>query len=75
VVRLENRHKSTEGTGEITVRKLVINALRMRPDRIIVDECRSGKALDMIQAMLTGHEGAVLQLCTRIRRRMLFQGL
>jgi len=58
-VRLESRPKSTEGTGEITIRRLVTNALRMRPDRIIVGECRSGEALDMIQAMNTGHEGSM----------------
>jgi len=62
VVRLESRPKSTEGTGEITIRKLVVNALRMRPDRIIVGECRSGEALDMIQAMSTGHEGSLTTL-------------
>ncbi|MDR3256568.1 MAG: CpaF family protein [Endomicrobium sp.] len=62
VIRLESRPKSTEGTGEINIRKLVINALRMRPDRIIVGECRSGEALDMIQAMSTGHEGSLTTL-------------
>jgi pilus assembly protein CpaF len=56
VVRLEGRQKSTEGTGEINIRRLVVNALRMHPDRIIIGECRSGEALDMIQAMSTGHE-------------------
>lgn len=59
VVRLESRPKSTEGTGEISIRRLVVNALRMRPDRIIVGECRSGEALDMLQAMNTGHEGSM----------------
>jgi pilus assembly protein CpaF len=62
VVRLESRPKSTEGTGEVSIRKLVVNALRMRPDRIIVGECRSGEALDMIQAMSTGHEGSLTTL-------------
>ncbi|MDR3195287.1 MAG: CpaF family protein [Endomicrobium sp.] len=62
VVRLESRPKSTEGTGEINIRRLVVNALRMRPDRIIVGECRSGEALDMIQAMSTGHEGSLTTL-------------
>ena len=62
VVRLESRPKSTEGTGEIDIRRLVVNALRMRPDRIIVGECRSGEALDMIQAMSTGHEGSLTTL-------------
>jgi pilus assembly protein CpaF len=58
-VRLEARPKSSEGTGEISIRRLVINALRMRPDRIIVGECRAGEALDMLQAMNTGHEGSM----------------
>lgn len=59
VVRLETRTKSIEGTSEITIRQLVVNALRMRPDRIIVGECRSGEALDMLQAMNTGHDGSM----------------
>jgi pilus assembly protein CpaF len=59
VIRLEARPKSTEGTGEISIRRLVVNALRMRPDRIIVGECRSGETLDMLQAMNTGHEGSM----------------
>ena len=54
VVRLEARPRNAEGTGEVTIRDLVINALRMRPDRIIVGECRGGEALDMLQAMNTG---------------------
>ncbi|AKL97815.1 CpaF family protein [Endomicrobium proavitum] len=62
VVRMESRPKSTEGTGEVSIRRLVVNALRMRPDRIIVGECRSGEALDMIQAMSTGHEGSMTTL-------------
>jgi pilus assembly protein CpaF len=62
VIRLESRPNSTEGTGEISIRRLVVNALRMRPDRIIVGECRSGEALDMIQAMSTGHEGSLTTL-------------
>ncbi|GHT65590.1 hypothetical protein AGMMS50222_05940 [Endomicrobiia bacterium] len=62
VIRLESRPKSTEGTGEISIRRLVVNALRMRPDRIIVGECRSGEALDMVQAMSTGHEGSLTTL-------------
>lgn len=59
VVRLESRPKSLEGTSEITIRQLVINSLRMRPDRIIVGECRSGETLDMLQAMNTGHSGSM----------------
>ncbi|MDR3112582.1 MAG: CpaF family protein [Elusimicrobiota bacterium] len=62
VVRLESRPKSTEGFGEITIRSLVVSALRMRPDRIIVGECRAGEALDMLQAMSTGHEGSLTTL-------------
>jgi pilus assembly protein CpaF len=59
VVRLEKRPANIEGKGEITIRQLVINALRMRPDRIIVGECRGGEALDMLQAMNTGHDGSM----------------
>lgn len=62
VVRLEARPQSIEGTGEIPIRKLVINALRMRPDRIVVGECRAGEALDMLQAMNTGHDGSLTTL-------------
>jgi pilus assembly protein CpaF len=59
VVRLEARPPNVEGRGEITIRQLVINALRMRPDRIIVGEVRGGEALDMLQAMNTGHDGSL----------------
>ena len=59
VVRLESRPVNTEGAGEITIRQLVVNSLRMRPDRILVGEVRSGEALDMLQAMNTGHEGSL----------------
>ena len=59
LVRLEKRPPNVEGRGEITIRQLVINALRMRPDRIIVGECRGGEALDMLQAMNTGHDGSM----------------
>jgi pilus assembly protein CpaF len=59
VVALEARPANVEGRGEVTVRDLVRNALRMRPDRIIVGECRGGEALDMLQAMNTGHEGSL----------------
>ncbi|MDY6846525.1 MAG: CpaF family protein [Chloroflexota bacterium] len=59
VVRLEKRPPNIEGKGEISIRQLVINALRMRPDRIIVGECRGGEALDMLQAMNTGHDGSM----------------
>lgn len=57
--RLESRPPSIEGTGQVTIRDLVKNTLRMRPDRIIVGECRSGEALDMLQAMNTGHDGSL----------------
>ena len=59
VIRLESRPKNIEGEGEITIRDLVRNALRMRPDRIIVGEVRGAEALDMLQAMNTGHEGSL----------------
>jgi pilus assembly protein CpaF len=59
VVSLETRPANMEGRGEYTIRDLVRNALRMRPDRIIVGECRGGEALDMLQAMNTGHEGSL----------------
>jgi pilus assembly protein CpaF len=59
VVKLETRPKSAEGTAEVSQRDLVRNALRMRPDRIILGEVRGGEALDMLQAMNTGHEGSM----------------
>jgi pilus assembly protein CpaF len=59
VVRLEKRPPNIENKGEITIQQLVINALRMRPDRIVVGECRGGEALDMLQAMNTGHDGSM----------------
>jgi pilus assembly protein CpaF len=59
VVTLETRPANIEGKGEITAQQLVVNALRMRPDRIIVGEIRAGEALDMLQAMNTGHEGSM----------------
>jgi pilus assembly protein CpaF len=59
VVRLETRPMNIEGAGAITQRDLVINALRMRPDRIIVGECRGPEAFDMMQAMNTGHDGSM----------------
>lgn len=59
VVRLESRPPNAEGEGAIPIRRLVINALRMRPDRIVIGECRGGEALDMLQAMNTGHDGSL----------------
>jgi pilus assembly protein CpaF len=59
VINLEARPANAEGGGEVKIRDLVRNALRMRPDRIIVGECRAGEALDMLQAMNTGHEGSM----------------
>ncbi|MBZ5553862.1 MAG: CpaF family protein [Acidobacteriia bacterium] len=59
VVRLESRPANIEGEGAITIRDLVRNCLRMRPDRIVVGECRGGEALDMLQAMNTGHDGSL----------------
>jgi pilus assembly protein CpaF len=59
VVTLESRPPNIEGKGEVSIRDLVINSLRMRPDRIIVGECRGGEALDMLQAMNTGHDGSL----------------
>ncbi|MEK7382886.1 MAG: CpaF family protein, partial [Elusimicrobiota bacterium] len=61
-IRLESRPPNIEGKGEITIRDLIKNCLRMRPDRIIVGECRGGEALDMLQAMNTGHEGSLATL-------------
>jgi pilus assembly protein CpaF len=59
VARMETRPVSIEGTGQVTTRDLVRNALRMRPDRIIVGECRGSEALDMLQGMNTGHDGSM----------------
>ncbi len=62
VVTLESRPPNVEGKGEVSIRDLVINSLRMRPDRIVVGECRGGESLDMLQAMNTGHEGSMTTL-------------
>ncbi|MFN4257787.1 MAG: CpaF family protein [Gemmataceae bacterium] len=62
IVRLETRPANIEGKGEVTTRDLVRNSLRMRPDRIIIGECRGAEALDMLQAMNTGHEGSLTTL-------------
>jgi pilus assembly protein CpaF len=83
VVRLESRPANLEGKGQVTIRDLVINALRMRPDRIVVGECRSGEALDMLQAMNTGHDGSLTtahansprDVLSRLETMCLFAGL
>jgi pilus assembly protein CpaF len=62
VVRLETRPPNIEGTGAVTARDLVINSLRMRPDRVVIGECRGAEALDMLQAMNTGHDGSLTTL-------------
>ena len=59
VIRMETRPANIEGVGEVSIRDLVKNSLRMRPDRIVVGECRGGEALDMLQAMNTGHDGSL----------------
>ena len=83
VVRLETRPKNIEGEGEVTIRDLVRNTLRMRPDRIVVGECRSGEALDMLQAMNTGHDGSLTTIhsnsprdcLARLETLVMFAGL
>lgn len=83
VVRLETRPANIEGKGEITIRDLVKNSLRMRPDRIIVGEVRSGEALDMLQAMNTGHDGSLTtghansprDMLSRIETMVLMSGM
>jgi pilus assembly protein CpaF len=62
VVTIETRPPNIEGKGEVTIRDMVVNALRMRPDRIVVGECRGGETLDMLQAMNTGHDGSLTTL-------------
>jgi len=62
VLRMETKVPNTDGRGAVTIRDLVRNSLRMRPDRIIVGECRGGEALDMLQAMITGHDGSLTTL-------------
>ena len=62
VARMETRPPNIEGKGEITMRDLMKNSLRMRPERIVVGECRGGEALDMLQAMNTGHDGSLTTL-------------
>ncbi len=83
VVRLETKPASIEGTGQITQRELVINSLRMRPDRIIIGEVRGSEAFDMLQAMNTGHEGSMTTIhanssrdsLTRLESMILMSGI
>jgi pilus assembly protein CpaF len=83
VVGLEARSPNLEGKGAFPIRELVKNALRMRPDRIVVGECRGGEALDMLQAMNTGHEGSMTtthansprEACARLETLCLMSGL
>jgi len=71
VITLEARPPNIEGEGEVTIRDLVKNALRMRPDRIVVGECRAGEALDMLQAMNTGHDGSMTTIHANSSKEML----
>ena len=83
VVRLETRPPNIEGQGAVTIRDLVKNTLRMRPDRIVVGECRGGEALDMLQAMNTGHDGSLttahanspLDMIKRLESMVLMSGI
>lgn len=83
VVRLETRPANIEGTGQITARDLLINTLRMRPDRVVIGECRGAEALDMLQAMNTGHDGSLTTLhantprdaCARLETMCMFSGV
>lgn len=83
VVRLETRPPNIEGSGAITARDLVINALRMRPDRVVIGECRGAEALDMLQAMNTGHDGSLTTLhansprdaISRLETMVMFSGI
>ena len=71
VVTLETRPANAEGTGEVRIRDLVRNSLRMRPDRIIVGECRGSETLDMLQAMNTGHAGSMTTVHANTPRELL----
>lgn len=83
IVRLETRPANIEGSGQISARDLVINALRMRPDRIIIGECRGAETLDMLQAMNTGHDGSLTTLhantardaLSRLETMVLYSGI
>ena len=71
VVRLETRPPNIEGGGEVTIRDLIKNSLRMRPDRIVVGECRDGAALDMLSAMNTGHDGSLTTVHANTPRQLI----
>jgi pilus assembly protein CpaF len=71
LVSLETRPRNIEGRGEITIRDLVRNSLRMRPDRIVIGECRGGETLDMLQAMNTGHDGSLSTVHANSPRELL----
>jgi pilus assembly protein CpaF len=71
LVTLEARPANVEGRGQVSIRELVKNSLRMRPDRIVVGECRGGEALDMLQAMNTGHDGSLTTAHANSPRDML----
>lgn len=83
VVRLETRPSNIEGEGAVTARDLVINSLRMRPDRVVIGECRGAEALDMLQAMNTGHDGSLTTLhantprdaLSRLETMVMFSGV
>ena len=68
VVRLESRPASVEGRGEVTIRDLLRNALRMRPDRIVIGEVRGAEALDLLTALNTGHDGRALDRARQLAR-------
>jgi pilus assembly protein CpaF len=73
IIRLETKYANSDGTGEVTIRDLVRNALRMRPDRIIIGEVRTGEAMDMIQAMNTGHHGSITTVHANSPRDAIFR--
>ena len=83
VVRLESRPPNIEGKGRISIRELLVNSLRMRPDRIVVGECRGAETLDMLQAMNTGHDGSMTTIhantprdaLSRLETLVMFTGL
>src|SRR5207253_11488780 len=74
VLRLESRPRNLEGEGEVPIRQLVRNSLRMRPDRIVVGEVRGAEALDMLQAMNTGHDGSLSTIHSNTARDAVSRG-